>query len=738
MRVRGRVDHQEIPVGSTLVGLRVDEGLSSLFDLRVELLAPASDLDLEGMLWSTMAVQIAPSQGTTTAPRAWHGVVEEARYLGSDERWHRYAFRLRPTLNGLARRVRTRIFQDLSAVDIVTQVLNDAGVPADQVRWDTAGEHPVRTYTTQWKESELAFVQRLLEDEGIFFWFEHSEVDHVLCFGDDPSVHHPIEGDPVVPIQSHETQDTDAIWHPILHARPVHDAYRSRDWFFETPNAPLQADTGEAGVRLRYEYPGGYETLDDGARLAAVRLEEAWRDRTVLAGEASCLRFAPGRKVDLIDVQPEPLVGAYLLTRVVHEVRVPEREIGGASQDGHHTARFWSLPADVPFRPLRATPKPVAHGLESAVVTGPAGEEIHVDEHGRIKVHFYWDRENPVDDTASCWIRFAQLNTQGAMILPRLGWEVHVAFVDGDPDRPVALHKVYNQETMPPYGLPGNKTQMSLQSSTSPGGGSTNEIRMQDGNGGMEWFLHGSKDLNVVVANDEAETVGVNATESVGSTMSSAVGGDEAGSVGGDQAISVSANAAEETAGSKTVSVGGNDDWGITGNFGFATGGDRTETIGGLMNVLANEISETVNGSLSRTVGAVQTIASATAIAETVGGSKTETVSAAKAIVTPGPHGEKVGGLKTLNSGAATFKTGGDVTYGAKAAIAVTAAGVIQIECGDDAMFSGSQVRVTAGSAKIAGGGGSIDLGGSITVDAKKFGGKGGPMLNIKGTTDYK
>src|SRR5690606_9428003 len=139
-------------------------------------------------------------------------------------------------------RVRTRIFQELSAVDIVKKVLEDAGIPSDAVRWDTQGTYPVRTYCAQWKESELAFVLRLLEDEGIFFWFEHSEVDHVLCFGDAPNVHQPIEGDAFLPIRSHEDQDIETLWHPILETKLVHDAYKSRDWFFESPAAPLEAD----------------------------------------------------------------------------------------------------------------------------------------------------------------------------------------------------------------------------------------------------------------------------------------------------------------------------------------------------------------------------------------------------------------------------------------------------------------------------------------------------------------
>ncbi len=735
MRVVARVDHTSLPPTTAVTQVRAVEGLSVLFDVRIELVCDDPNLDLKSMLWSTAALALIPDWGSS-GQRHFHGVIEEARYLGAEERWFRYGLRLRPSVHGLARRVRTRIYQEQSAEDIVKQVLADAGIPADATRWDTTGTYPERPYTTMWKESELAFVLRLLEDEGIFYWFEHTEIDHTLCFGDGPSAHVPIE-DPILPAQRLSAQETESLWGCSLETKLCHDRFESRDFWWETPGAALTAASGEAGVRTRYDYPGGYSEQGEGSRLSQVRIEEAWSERAVLRATADVARIEPGKKFELIDVFPEALAREYTALTLRHRFDAPA---GARSADGRGewSAELRAIPASTPYRPPRATPKPVASGLESAVVTGPAGEEIHVDEFGRIKVHFYWDRENPVDDTASCWVRVQQLNTQGAMILPRVGWEVHIGFENGDPDRPVAFHKAYNMETMPPYDLPSNKTQSALQSSTSPGGGSTNEIRLQDGNGGMEWFLHASKDLNVTVANDENETVGVDAVESVGNTMTTNVGADESGTIGANQSLSVSINSATQTTGSKSVTVGANDDWGIKGGFGFTTGGDRTETIGGLMNVLANSVSETFNASHTRDVGAVQTIVSATAIAETVGGSKTENVSAAKAVITPAEYQEAIGGVKVLNCGAVTVKTGEDVTYAAKGAIAITAAGLIDITCAEDAMFTGSQVRVTCGSAKMKGGGGTFKLGGSITIDAKKFGGESGPMLKIQGTIDYK
>jgi type VI secretion system secreted protein VgrG len=736
VRAFARLDHKDLPADVVVLGLRAREGLSVLFDVSVDFVTETADLDLKAMLWSTACATIARA-APPASERSFHGVIEEARYLGFDDTWHRYRLRLRPTLHGLAYRVRTRIFQDLDVVEIVTKVLQDAGADKD-ARFGVETTYPKREHCCQWKESELAFVLRLLEEEGIFYWFEHTETEHTLIFADHPSAHTPIAGDTILPLRSREARDEESIWNAVLAIRNGHDSVKSRDWYFEQPEEPYTNGAGGDGARTRYEYPGRYKMGAEGARRAHVRHEEALHDARELGAEHDSLRVAPGKKLELADVSPDALAGEYLVLGVEHTFAVSDRYDGGVSVHGDYRGTLRAIPSSVPFRAPRVTPKPIASGLESAVVTGPAGEEIHVDPYGRIKVHFYWDREGKVDDTASCWVRFQQMNTSGAMILPRLGWEVHVAFIDGDPDRPVALHKAYNAETLPPYALPANKTQSALQSSTSPGGGSTNEIRLQDGNGGMEWFLHASKDLDVVVAHDEKETIGVDATEVVSATFTATVGGNETGTVKGNQSVTVKVSSAAQTVGNKTVHVGGNDDWGIKKNFTWNTGSDRTETIDGLMNVLANKVDEVFNVDHDRTVGKVQALVSVTSIAETVGGSKTEKVKAAKAIVTPKEYAESMKGSKTLKSGAVKLKTGGDMTLMAKGAIALTSAGGITIKCDENAMITGRQVRVTAGKATLSGGGGKFKMSSSLTIDAKKFGGAGGPKLHIKGKIDYK
>ncbi|MCC6876751.1 MAG: type VI secretion system tip protein VgrG, partial [Sandaracinaceae bacterium] len=432
MLVEARLAHQDLPADVAVVRARVREGLSELFDVEVIFVTQDGAVDLGALLWSGAALTLTPAQATDSAPRSFHGMIEEASYLGFDRTYYRYRLRLRPQIHGLAYRVRTRIFQNKNAVDIIKQVFTDAGIPDAGVVWDTAGDYPVREYCTQWKESELAFVLRLLEEEGIFYWFEHTETDHVLHLGDAPDVHVPIEGDSTLRRRHHADQVVEGVWDVVHKTRLTHDAVKTRDWHFTLAAAPLESNAGEEGGRRRYEYPGGYAVQPQGGRLTNVRFEEERAGSRHVTGASDCLRLMPGRRVTLSDVEPVVFAEDWIMTRLEQTFAAPTRADAGALGVGEHSLRFVCIPAETPFRPPRNTPRPKAYGLESAVVTGPSGEEIHVDEFGRIKVHFYWDRENPVDDTASCWIRVQQLNTSGAMILPRIGWEMHVAFLDGD------------------------------------------------------------------------------------------------------------------------------------------------------------------------------------------------------------------------------------------------------------------------------------------------------------------
>jgi len=734
MRFAAVFRHSALSEDARVTNLRVLEGISQLFDIRAEFVCDSPDLDLETMVWSAASVELQEPDGGEALN--FFGIVEEAEYASKRDDHFLYRVRLRPRLHGLGYRVRSRIFQNQDATEIIKKVFHDSGIPEDAVDWQLHRSYPKREFCMQYRESELAFVLRLLEDEGIFYSFRHSNSQDILVIGDDSSKLEPIEGNAALIFSTWDQADRESVTDLVLTTRLCADVHLTRDWNWEKPRDPLEAEQqseGSAGFEW-YEYPGGFLDNQDGGRRAGDRLRASVMDKYVLEGRSNALRLAHGRTFDITDAQPGYLGRDYLIVGL--ERRFEEH---GYGTNPGYRAFFRAIPADTEFRPKRITPKPRVFGKELAEVTGPPGEEIHVDKFGRIKIHFYWDREGKMDEHASCWVRVQQQNTAGSMILPRIGWEVDVGFLNGDPDRPVVLQKLYNRETMPPYALPDHKTQTALQSATSPGGGSTNEIRMQDGHGGMEFSVHASRDMSVAVGNNMTEEVSVNAHEEVGLELKTKVGANETITIGAGQTLSVEGNLTEETVGSKDVSVGAKDEWGVAKNLTISCGGSRMDNIGAVMNVLANEVSETVSGSCSRTVGAAQCLNSASDIVEMVAGSKTETVGGAKIEIVRKAKQEAVTAAKILNAALIKTKAGADLSVASKGPMAVTVGGPIAEKCGEAFTLNASSIRILApGGAEMAAGGTKLDAkGASIKVNASKFGATGHVGLKLKGKINY-
>jgi type VI secretion system secreted protein VgrG len=730
----------DLPEDAKVVALSHDDAISRPFTCTIDFTTTDPDLDLVGLLGKPVAVRVDGSPDDP--PLVVHGQVEEAEYVDARAHTHHYRIALAPLLQGLAHRVRSRIFQDKNAVDVVKAVLKGAGLPDAAVAWHVAAQrYPKRVFCVQYRESELAFVMRLLEEEGIFFWFQHTETEHVMHIADDATALPSLDGDPVLAAASELHAATETVTDLVLVRRVVPDAYATRDWYFERPDRPAEAsaEIAKNPALEVYEYPGGFQDPGDGSRVARVRADELAAPARVLRGDSNALRLGAGRTLEIEGAPVAQMNGKYALLAVQAQFRAPFFASEG-DEASFFRSSFEAVPAGVVLRPPRRTPKPRIWGLESAVVTGPPGEEIHVDELGRIKVHFYWDREGKIDEHASCWIRVQQQNTRGSMLLPRVGWEMSVGFVDGDPDRPVVLQKLYNRETMPPYGMPANKTQSALQSSTSPGGGATNEIRLQDGSGGMEFFIHSSKNLTLTAGKDVSEDIAVDAHQEVGLALSTKVGADETVQVGSGQSVNVTGNYTDDTVGNKTVTVGAVDDWGVTGNFAITTNGNRSETIGAMMNVMSNQVVETYNANYQRSVGAALALTTASALVEAVGGSKTESVGGAKMEIIRLAKAEQITGPKTLTSGLVMETTGKDIGVAASAAMTVTVGGPIVEKVGDAFTLSAKAVLVTAvGGAEMKAGGSSLKAkGATLSVKAPSLGASGGPQLKLKGRINYK
>ncbi len=735
MIARGLVHHAALAAPAPAAAVTAREGLSTLYDLAVELVVPDPDLDLDALVGEDVRVELEPPAGGRVL---LHGVVAEAEYLQPHEHRHLYRLRARPRLASLGHRVRSRIFQERSATEVVKEVLRGAGIPGDGVAWSIA-TYPRREYLVQWKESELAFVLRLLEDAGIFFWFEHAEDGHVLHLADALAALPPMEGDPALPCLDEPRDEPGAEWITgvALALRPSPDAWEVRDWNWQAPAHPVagRLEAGSDPGLERHEYPAA--VLSDAAarRAARDRLLAARVGRDVLTGVTSSARVAPGRVFELTDVVPPALAQEWRVVALERRFEDPALVAGGVGA-ARYRARFEAIPAATEFRPARRAPRPSVHGKESAVVTGPPGEEIHVDTFGRVKVHFYWDREGKVDEHASCWLRVQQQNTAGNMILPRVGWEVDVGFLGGDPDRPVVLQKLYNRETMPPYALPDHLTHAALQSSSSPGGGGTNEIRMNDSAGGMELFVHSQRDLDVLAGHDLHETVANDAKTQVGADATAAVEGDEAVQVGADRTTSIGGARRQQSLANLSVRVGGADDLGVGGNATVTVAGNETERIGAVRSVLAAKVTETVNGDAKTQVGAVVSLTAAGPIAEAVAGSKREVVGGARVQLVARAKAESVEGSKTFLGALLVTDAGKDVAVAAEAAVTETVGGPVAIRCGGDFAVSGAVVSVVAASATLKAGGEAKLTPGSVVMKGGKVGGKA-PEVQLKGTIDY-
>ncbi|KPK35886.1 MAG: hypothetical protein AMJ65_17030, partial [Phycisphaerae bacterium SG8_4] len=375
--------------------------------------------------------------------------------------------------------------------------------------------YPKREFCVQYRETHLNFVSRLLEEEGIFYFFRHSASKHILTLADDGSAVKPCETQSTarMAVQVGAIQQ-EAV---VLALECEHSAYVGtvtlRDYDYLKPSLKLESSVSGDGKEELYDYtfPGNLTTPDDGDRLARLQLEEQEQWRELVRGESTCRSFHSGFHFDLEGHYRRDVNKKYQLLQIHHSGQNTTFHAQGPRESDYHNS-FVAIPHKAPFRPQRVTPKPVVQGSQTAVVVGKSGEEIWVDKHGRVKVQFHWDRDGKKDENSSCWVRVASSwagKGWGLIQIPRIGQEVIVDFLEGDPDMPIITGRVYNGEMVPPYALPGNQTQSGVRSRSSKGGGTSNynELRFEDKKGSEEILLHAEKDLVVEVENDETHGV---------------------------------------------------------------------------------------------------------------------------------------------------------------------------------------------------------------------------------------
>ena len=599
----------------TVSDMRIVEALDEPYKLELLVSTPETDHeqhDMARLLGRDCTLRL-DRRGRT---RTFRGIVREV-HDGDDEphrAWARIVVVPALWMLGLGRD--SRIFQDMTVPEILAAVLvPELARYGRLLLFVPTRPYARREYCVQYQESNLDFAHRLMEEEGIGYTFDHTLDRESLVLHDSNRLFVPIDGlfaSGFVPYEPHnlEVSTTEPVVHFQHRRRPTIDdvVIRDFDWTQQAPIIETQArrDLVDLTPNRAYEHGLGRSLYlhhyaeqkyqaHDGAAQAPLRLEAYGVDELVGIGRGRVTGFAPGRRFTLSGHPTIGFDGEYVITHVEHTV---VREDG--SEADPYSNRFECIPYARPHRPARRTRKPRVQSVQTAMVVGPVGEEIHTDEHGRIKVCFHWDRVSARDETASCWLRVQQSWAGpgwGFLFLPRIGMEVIVTFLDGDPDRPLVTGCVYNGASRPPYPLPIEKTKSTIKTRSSPGGNGFNELRFEDRADAEEIFLHGQRDWNTIVLHDVTERVGHDRdrrvehdesvhignhlVQTVGATRTRSVGESETVTIGGPRPTRVGADESRQVDGDDELSVEGSRRVGVRGAETRRVQGDGRESIGG-------------------------------------------------------------------------------------------------------------------------------------------------------------
>jgi type VI secretion system secreted protein VgrG len=622
-----------------------EEGISMPFHYDVEMLSLNNAIDATQLLRKKATVSIMLTDGSQ---RYINGYFSRFVQLGTtQEGFTSYQGTLVPWLWFLTLWSDCKIFQTKSVKDIVEEVFTGLGY--SDFKFTLMKPHLSRDYTVQYRESSFAFVSRLLEEEGIFYYFNHSESQHILTLIDNKvSVQTcPAQATAaVVAAGLSAYEDQDAITGIVFENRVATDKITLKDYNPLDPFASLQSQESGTYTEEVYDYPGRYDTQTLGDTFAGVRLEEQEAPLLSVQGDSTCRAFQAGYKFDLKEHNRRSLNQTYLIVRVVHDMRNPGYHTHAEKFD--YRNRFDLIPYSTQYRPPRLTPKGRIYGSHTAVVVGPAGEEIYVDKYGRVKVQFYWDRIGQKNESSSCWIRVSQEwagKLWGSIHTPRIGQEVIVEFLEGDPDRPIITGRVYNADQMPPYTLPANKTQSGIKTRSSLGGGSDdyNEIRFEDLMGSELLLIHAQKDKQVDVEN--------NRTETVGNDESITIGHDRTELVKNDENITIQGNRTEMVMKDENITIQGNRTETVMKDESITIAQSRTETVGESETITIGESrTETVGESETITIGESRTV--------TIGESETITIGESQTIIIGESQTIIVGESITMIAGENVFTMG--------------------------------------------------------------------------------
>ena len=674
------------------------EEISHLFALEIDLLSESDSIDPKALLGKGATVVVETQDG---GKRYIDGLVTAFGMRGQDE--HRnflYRARLSPWLWLATRRSDFRIFQNKTVPDIINEVLGIYGHPMQQ---RLTRSYRTWEYCVQYNETDFQFVSRLMEHEGICYYHQHSAGQHVLTLGDDiVASHDPLQGGAVIPF--HPPGKAAVAREECIHAWELHQRVKpgrhyNDDYDFKKPRAELsnmrRNPPGHAHDAYEiYEWPGGYTETGDGEDYIRVRLQQSLTRQSTVQGSSNHRAMAPGYTFTLDNYPRGDQNQAYLVTAVDYSFEENPRVSDGGSGEGS-TQKFvlQAQPTSLPFKPERITAKPRTTGPQTAVVVGPAGEEIWTDEYGRIKVQFHWDRLGGMNENSSCWIRVATNWAGpgfGAISIPRIGHEVVVDFLNGDPDYPLVTGCVYNAANMPPWALPANATQSGIKTRSSKGGaagagmkngpGDANAIRFEDKAGQEQLWLHAQKDQLTEVENDEDKWVGNDRRKTIDRDETNVIHRDRTETVDRDETITVHNNRTERVDHNEKVSIGDNRNEDVGLNEHIAIGKNQRMRIGASK-------SETVALSYTQSTGIAKMMNVGMAYSRNVGMAMNSFVGLMKASQVGGTQSLKVGQTYSADIGKRM-----DLSVGERQSVTV---GQISVHS------SGEHLELACGKARI-------------------------------------
>lgn len=555
-----------------------EEGISRLFHYRLELLSEDDSIDFSQIVGKRVTLTTELPGGSDQ--QYMNGVVGRFTQAGKSVRFTTYFAEVYPWLCLLTMNSNHQIFQNKTALEIIKKVFSDLGFT--DFKDSTTKTYSSREFCVQYGETAFNFVSRLMESEGIFYFFDHTSSTHTMVLADDSSAYLSMPG--LATVQASPSgrswETSDAILECNVEQQVIVGQYKSDDYNFTTPSTDLLATaSGDDTSRSIYEYPGEYTTASDGETVTSLRLDALQAPGKLLKGNSNCRAFRAGAKFTLANHYRSDANTSYVLSSVTQR----------GDQDQYSNS-FEAFPSDVVFHPPQVTPKPKIIGSQTALVVGKSGEEIWTDQYGRIKVKFYWDQSSASDETSSCWIRVMQGwagKAWGSIFVPRMGQEVVISFLEGNPDRPLVTGCVFNAQQTVPYTLPDEQTKSTIKTNSSKGGSGFNEFRFEDKAGSEEIFIQAQKDMNVTVLNNLTTAV-TNARSTTVSKKDDSLVVDQ-----GNRSIAVNT-------GNETHSVKGKRDLTITGKETHTNSADFTQNVTGNFTLkVSGNISIEASGSVS-------------------------------------------------------------------------------------------------------------------------------------------